>query len=169
MQCLAVGGPRSKQIDHFDPRRKKDLIQKYTNLFLASAHCNGAKSDTWPTTQEEKKGIRFLNCCRERDYGAVIFEDPTTHMLEGTTPAARWHIEMLDLNADHLITERADRARLRKLLTEKSLMPRPGFDTEQLSACIEALRKLVESMIPPIPSRPAQTDKTCLPKKHSPA
>ena len=98
------------EVDHFDPRRKKDLIQNYNNLFPASRHCNGKKSDTWPNKAERAAGCRFLNPCEEMDYGEQIFEDPVTHRLLGTTPAAVWHIRVCGLNADQLVAERKRRA-----------------------------------------------------------
>jgi hypothetical protein len=193
MQYLLGRGQRSIQIDHFDPRRKRDVVQDYDNLFLAvmgqwrggmpsrahyerpvgsgavrrfphatgplllaSAHCNSAKSDNWPSAAQERCGVRFLNCCREQDYGAVLFEHRTTHLLVGTTPAAKYHIEMLDLNADHLVQERSERARLRDLLDHRpALLRLPHYD-EHLVDVIDALRRCVEEMIPPIPAPPDQ-------------
>ena len=63
------------EIDHFDPRKKEDFIQQYENLFLAKRHCNGAKSKFWPSGAEQALGLRYLNPCREQDYGVHIFED----------------------------------------------------------------------------------------------
>jgi hypothetical protein len=99
------------EVDHFDPRRIKDLIQSYANLFPASRHCNGKKSDTWPSKTEQAAGLRFLNPCEEKDYDELIFENPQTRELVGVTPAARWHIRVCGLNADHLIQERRRRAK----------------------------------------------------------
>ncbi len=98
------------EVDHFDPRLKKELIQDYNNLFPASRHCNGKKSDIWPNKEELAAGCRFLNPCEELDYGEQIFEDPETHRLVGTTPAAIWHIRVCGLNADNLVHERKRRA-----------------------------------------------------------
>ena len=97
------------QVDHFDPRQKKDKIQVYSNLFLSDAHCNGAKHDKWPTKEERALGCRFLNCCDEQDYDEVIFEDPTTHLLVGTSVAARYHIDVIDLNDPGLVGQRQAR------------------------------------------------------------
>ena len=77
------------EVDHFDPRLKKALIQDYENLFPASRHCNGKKGSHWPTKTESANGCRFLNPCKEIDYGKQIFENPTTHELIGTTKAAK--------------------------------------------------------------------------------
>jgi hypothetical protein len=106
------------EVDHFDPKQKKDLIQNYNNLFPASRLVNITKSDSWPTASEQDKGLRFLNPCTEKDYDHVIFEDQRTHLLIGTTPAARWHIRMCGLNAHKLREERARRAEYLELLRD---------------------------------------------------
>jgi len=98
-------------IDHFDPRQKRDSIQDYNNLFLATRFCNGKKGKRWPTKAEKDAGCRFLNPCEEIDYGEHIFEDPNSHELVGVSLAAKWHIRMLGLNAPHFVRERAERAR----------------------------------------------------------
>ena len=140
------------EVDHFDPRRKKDLIQNYNNLFPASRHCNGKKSDIWPSNTERAAGCRFLNPCEEMDYGEHIFEDPTTHELVGVTPAARWHIRMCGLNADHLIQER--RRRAKHWRTIKSVAIKVMGDYYRASEMAQSFREEVELMIPPIASLP---------------
>lgn len=137
------------EVDHFDPRRKKDLRQEYDNLFPASRHCNGKKSDHWPTKLELTAGCRFLNPCEEMDYGEQIFEDPQTHLVVGITPAARWHIRMCGLNDDSLVGERAKRAKYRDLLENTSI--RIKKEAQDLLPLIESFRQEVEKMIPPIP------------------
>ena len=154
MQYLQGGGTSSIHIDHHDPRQKKELFQDYDNLFLASAHCNMAKSDTWPTLEERQRGIRFLNCCKERDYGCVIFEDPETHQLVGSTPAARYHIAILDLNADHLVADRSDRSRFRNMLEKEPVILKTNCDNERLTQVVEGFRNCVKRLIPPIPPPP---------------
>jgi len=145
------------EVDHFDPRQKKDLIQKYDNLFPASRHCNGKKSDAWPTKEERDAGCRFLNPCEEMDYGEQIFEDPVTHRLIGTTPAAIWHIRICGLNADRLINERSRRAKYRKTLSGRAISAKRGIMPETVRDVISNLREEVELMIPPIPPPPLKT------------
>ena len=98
------------EVDHFDARLKKEVQQKYENLFLASRHCNGAKRDR-PTAKERALGLRFINPCKEWDYGKHIFEDKKTHQLVGVTPEGIYHIRCCDLNAPHLVEERRDRVK----------------------------------------------------------
>jgi hypothetical protein len=137
------------EIDHFNPNKKRNLIQQYENLFLATRHCNGAKRDRWPSNKERQLGVRFLNCCEETDYGVHIFEDPQTHELVGITPAGRYHVRNCDLNAPHLVEERAERAKLWRLLEGIPVrIKQQGWSlpTEAL-----ALNDVADKMIPRIP------------------
>lgn len=137
-------------VDHFDPRRKNDKVQVYSNLFLADARCNEAKSDDWPSDVELKGGCRFLNCCNEVDYGNVIFEDPTTHLLIGTTPAARYHIEKIDLNCPDLVALRKRRfGHWEKLVeAEKDRGKNPRLD-KVLDEALEMLKDAIPIIDPP--------------------
>jgi hypothetical protein len=151
-----AGGLKCMEIDHFDARKKTDFIQDYENLFLATRHCNGAKSKFWPTPGEQAMGLRYLNPCREHDYGEHILEDAATHLLVGVTPAGRYHIRMCDLNADHFVAERRERAEIWKLLrstvtVKRNQLPRMAVDLA------EALRKQAEQMIPEFPHPPKAT------------
>ena len=137
-------------VDHFDPRQKKKLDQSYDNLFLADAHCNNRKSDIWPT-RSQRKTVRFLNCCKEKDYGEQIFEDPVTHKLVATTPSADYHITIIDLNAPHLIYAREKRRRLRAVLNMPAILKKTEFTSIEP---LEDLMRLAERMIPDIPAPP---------------
>jgi hypothetical protein len=156
---LHAGGIRSMDVDHFDFRCKKDVNQDYNNLFLATRHCNGAK---WarPTAKERAAGLRFLNPCKEMDYGVHIFEDPVTHQLVGTTAVGKYHIRCCDLNAEHLVRERSDRAEIHALLeTKRVTFQHPGsFD--RASEEIRLLMQQVEKMIPEFPYLPSQPSPT---------
>lgn len=136
------------EVDHFNPKRKNDPIQQYTNLFLSTRHCNGAKRDRWPSKKDRQLGARFLNCCLEADYGLHIFEDPDTHALVGVTPEGRYHVRNCDLNAPHLVEERAERAKLWRLLDAQPLRIKQGWSLPNEA---QALRVAVETMIPRIP------------------
>jgi len=140
------------EVDHFNPTLPGRLGNKYSNLFLSTRHCNLKKHAYWPTPADQKKGIRFLNCCEEMDYGVHIFENPETHELVGVTPAGRYHIIACDLNADHLVTERRERSLLRALLTRTVAIVRPTADLGSLRASLKLLGSIVDRMIPPIRS-----------------
>lgn len=144
-------GARTMEVDHFNPTPGQSR-NSYENLFLATRHCNGSKSNTWPSKQLRRKGVYLINPCMELDYGKHIFEHPLTHRLIGVTPAGRFHITVCDLNADHLIQERRDRAEIWDCLEKipVSVKPHAAFPDEQC----ELLRKQAERMIPRIPYIP---------------
>jgi hypothetical protein len=147
-----AGGLTHMEVDHFNPTLRSRLRNKYCNLFLSTRHCNLKKHAYWPTPADQNKGIRFLNCCEEMDYGVHIFENPETHELVGVTPAGRYHIIACDLNADHLVTERRERSLLRALLTRTVAIVRPTADLGSLRANLKLLGSIVDRMIPPIRS-----------------
>lgn len=142
------------EIDHFNPHLAGTSRHKYSNLFLATRHCNGSKSDNWPSKSARKKGIRLLNPCEEVDYGVHIVEHPETHRLIGLTAAGDFHITTCDLNAIHLIEERRDRANIHKLLEETGLTAKGNFGNLTALEPIQLLRKEFDKMIPLIPYLP---------------
>jgi hypothetical protein len=142
------------EVDHFDPRLKKELWHHTDNLLPASRLCNNKKGTHWPKKEEELAGCRFLNPCLEQDYGEQIFELPDCHILIGTTPAAKWHIRMCGLNAPNLIDERKRRALHLQRLEAMPITVKK--DSEQIKELISSLRNEVELMIPVIPP-PART------------
>jgi hypothetical protein len=146
-----AGGARCMEVDHFDPRLKRNKIQQYANLMLASRHCNGAKSDTWPTSEQALRGVRLINPCLEHDYGVHIVEDPETHELVEVTPPGRYQILVCDLNAPHLVLERTQRAQLRQRLASM-LTWRRGTNLRDVLGLLTALEQIVDRMIPPIPA-----------------
>ncbi|TVP75263.1 MAG: HNH endonuclease [Puniceicoccaceae bacterium] len=110
-----MGGETCLEVEHFDPRRKKDKIQRYSNLLLSCRHCNLKKSTKWPTEEQYRKGIYFIDPTIELDYGKHIFEDPETHEVFGVTPAGKWQILQMDLNAGFLVRKRKERAEWNKI------------------------------------------------------
>src|SRR5258708_40289089 len=79
-------GYKCMEADHFNPNLRGPARNDYSNLFPATRHCNGSKSDSWPDAHFTRLGARFLNPTKEQDYGAHIFEDTTSYELIGTTP-----------------------------------------------------------------------------------
>jgi hypothetical protein len=146
------------EIDHFDPTIPGRARNQYENLFLSSRFCNGRKQGNWPEPIERAKGVRFLNCCEELDYGKHIFEDPETHCVFGVTAAGRYHIRILDLNAPHLVEERAERAHYRYLLFKASKMVK---QPEPAVAAFRALKVQVGYLIPEIVYRRPPTGFIC--------
>ena len=139
-------------IDHFDPRGKRKYLQPYENLFLACRHCNGKKSSQWPSPELKALGIRFLDCTVESDYGEHIFEDPDSHEVFGVTPAGKYHVRVLDLNADIFIKHRTLRAQLQIFLSQTPVIVKRGSFAE-ISGLVSVMIAQLQLMIPVIPYR----------------
>lgn len=155
MEHVRDFGTRTMEVDHFNPTLKHPARNRHGNLIAATRHCNGFKSQTWPSLDKLAKGLRFINPYEEKDYGLHILENLKTGELVGKTPAGRWHIEMLDLNTEHLVQKRLDRTRLANALKKCAYVsgadPTNGiYDalTELLPAVNEAI---LSKMIPVIP------------------
>lgn len=146
-----IGTETEMHVDHFDPRRKKLKRQEYSNLFLADAHCNCAKGETWPTAEDQAAGCHFLNCCDEYDYGKSIFEDPITHELIGTTPAAIYHIDTIDLNDPGLIAERKSRA---EIFSRLDHLKKGSKHSSDMAESVNRLIEMAKDLIPVIPAPP---------------
>lgn len=152
------------EVDHFNPKLTGAERHRYENLFLATRHCNLAKRDHWPTDEDLAAGIRFLNPCEEQDYGVHLFEDPATHELVGVTPAGRWHIEILLLNASHLVEERRRRTRFQQLqsgmaaLVSRLEEHADPVEPDRRQAILDLIQRIdlhseeLEVMIPEIPA-----------------
>lgn len=145
-----AGGKGGMDIDHHNPNLSHPKKNAYTNLFLATRHCNGKKGKTWPTAEQREAGIRFLNPCDEEDYGVHLFEDPDTFEIWGSTPAGKYHVRMLDLNAGHLVGERRRRHELRNFCKLPQLVT--ALRDDALNGVRTFLRE-VDEMIPLIPQK----------------
>lgn len=143
-----AGGESGMHVDHFNPRIRGRKRNHYTNLMIASAHCNLRKSNQWPSSSDELQGLRFLNCTEERDYGAHLYEDRTTGRLYGSTPAGRYHIEAMDLNSPYLCEKRRQRTHLRALRDGQFI----DLPIEGLLPQIRAFKKAIDELIPEIES-----------------
>jgi HNH endonuclease len=151
-QRRAGGSPMSMEIDHFDPTIKGRDRHCYENLFLSTRYCNNKKHGNWPTDEQQARGVRFLNCCNEVDYGEHIFEDPDTYELVGVTPEGRYQIRTLDLNAAHFVDERRLRTQIRQLLFEEHKIVK---ESDAAIRVFHILKTELNYLIPPIEPPPA--------------
>ena len=156
LQHVLDVGRKSMEVDHFNPELRHPFRNRHGNLIAASRHCNGAKSDTWPTEDDRKANLYIINPYEEPDYGKHIVEDQSTGFLIGKTPAGKWHIVTLDLNADHLVTKRLDRTHLRNTFLAAALAS--GVDRSNamfngvLAMLAEANKSILPKLIPELPA-----------------
>jgi hypothetical protein len=147
-----AGGIRHMEIDHFDPTLRGAARDAYSNLMLATRHCNNMKKNGWPTASQIAAGIRLLNPTKEPDYGRHIFEDSQTHELIGVTPEGSYHIDILDLNHETFMSERRDRAIYFDLCGSAPITLTGQLNT--LQSLLGILRRQFERFIPYIPPPP---------------
>lgn len=143
-----AGGIRHMEIDHFDPTLRGAARDAYSNLMLATRHCNNMKKNA----SQIATGIRLLNATKELDYGRHIFEDPQTHELVGVTPGGSYHIDILDLNHGTFVSERRDRAIYFEVCGRAAVTLTGQLDT--LQSVLGILRRQFERFIPYIPPPP---------------
>lgn len=110
------GGPKRMEVDHFNPKSKKRRRQRYSCFVLSSNHCNGSKSNTWPSKKERDQGFYLVNPRKELLYERHVREDRESGRLVPITIAGAYNIEILDLNAPHLCELRTLRTKLRNLI-----------------------------------------------------
>jgi HNH endonuclease len=148
-----AGGIRHMEIDHFDPHLKGMARDAYSNLMLATRHCNNMKNDDAPFAHTLGSGTRLLNPTKEADYGHHIFEDPKTHELVGTTAVGKYHIDILDLNHETFVWERRKRALYLTICGGSPITVLGSFDRLQQS--LKLLHDQFALLIPYIPPPPA--------------
>jgi len=99
------------KIDHHFPTSKGEPHIHYDNLFLSCDRCNHHKIDWWPSPKEFQRGVRYLNCCIEIEYGQHIFEKMDGNLVSNS-PQGKYHIRMLKLSRPDLVRLRLKRREL---------------------------------------------------------
>ena len=93
------GGFQYFQIDHFRPVKLfPALINVYDNLYYACHWCNRAKSETWPSEQQQVDQYRFVDPCAEDLYKEHVRLIPDTGKLEPKSRAGDYTIREIQLN-----------------------------------------------------------------------
>ena len=145
------------EVDHFNPLLTGPIRNRHGNLLAASRNCNGAKAKQWPKPEQLAKGLRLLNPYHEVDYGVHLVEDRETGEIVGLTPAGKWHLMVVGLNAPHLVRAR----RRRTVLTNKFLEAASATSLDATSKSMEALKmclndvsaEILPTAIPALPAR----------------
>jgi hypothetical protein len=103
-----VTGTSCLDLEHFNPTLTGKARHRYDNLMVGTHLSNMAKRKIWPSLSDRRKGIRFLNPCKEQDYGTHLFEDPISHRIVSSTPAGRFHIVACNLNDETYVWYRPE-------------------------------------------------------------
>lgn len=138
----AYGLRRSMSIDHFRPKTHfKELIADYGNLYYCCGPCNDRKSNHWPDAKQRKRGMRFVDVCREEwnDHLEVIND-----VIAAKTSAGRYTCEKLKFDRPGLIQRiRGLRIAIEAAENELRRIDRMRqHDGDLLSA--DSLRELIE-------------------------
>jgi hypothetical protein len=149
-----LGGLGGLHVEHFNPNLKKEEIQAYENLFPVSHTCNTVKGKKWPSDEELRAGLRFLNCCEEIDYGEHIVENATSHELVPTSPAASFHLRWCGLKGgktgEYFRTQRQERTKLWQILETYGVTPENADFVQVPDALVQAMINVAQELIPPI-------------------
>ncbi len=116
---LLAHGQENFELDHFRPKSLfHSLLHDFFNLYYTCHRCNHRKHDSWPNTELEAAGYRFIDYCRE--HFSAHFQETDDGRWHPLTNAATYTLEKLDLNRPHLVRIRA---LLRAIARQKGLLP----------------------------------------------
>lgn len=105
---LYAAGEQNFELDHFCPQKEcPKLRRNFYNLYYACHPCNNIKRAKWPDAQLLKRGICFVDLCKD-DFEAHFKERPDGQW-DGLTESGKYTIDALNLNRKHLV-------QIRKLL-----------------------------------------------------
>jgi len=151
-------GASGMEIDHFNPTLTGRRRHVYGNLFPGAGSCNLSKSNTWPDADDLAVGMRYLNPCKEIDYGEHIFEERESGLLVATSTAGFYQIVNLGLNDSHFVRLRLDRTDLCERLYSNMFALRDRLadveNLEHVEVVIKSLNVQLSKMIPFIPEPP---------------
>ncbi len=98
------------EIDHYKPREKFHQDRnKYSNLMWSCEKCNGAKSDYFPSTEQQRKNYVVMRSDEEDPSAHYRVED---FQLKGIDNKGEFNIERLNLNRLMLRELRQIRAKM---------------------------------------------------------
>lgn len=100
------------EIDHHRPLNPPAEVQQdfkrlknvYSNLYWTCGKCNSEKGNTWPTEEQYRANVRFLDPCLEDHQEHWDVQDDGT--LAATTRTGQYTIRHIRLNRRFLVTMR---------------------------------------------------------------
>jgi hypothetical protein len=149
-------GDHNIEVDHFNPSAKGAKRHRYGNLYPAYSACNNAKRKAWPKKRDLEKRRRYLDCCKEEDYGVHLFEDAATGELLATTPEGVYHAENCSLFSEWLKLKRRERTEDAQVISglKKIAATLSGPELKAMNDNIDLLQRRLNTAIPPIKALP---------------
>jgi hypothetical protein len=99
---LLAGGEENFEMDHFRAKsRFPDLENDFYNMYYACHPCNHIKRDYWPPADLQARGITIVDLCND-DF-ATHFRIVADGTWDGLSESAKYTIEILRLNRQHLV------------------------------------------------------------------
>jgi len=137
-----LGGEEGMTVDHFKPQRRYPALRlSWSNLYYACSICNSHYKKDCPTPEEEARGERFVDPCKEDpDEHFRLVRDPDTGdrcRVHPLSPTAQYVIFRLKLNA-----RKSLRDFWRLLDQEESrLLGRQNEIRQRLEDCWQTIRR----------------------------
>lgn len=104
----SFGGIRNFHVEHYKPKAKDkfpELINEYSNLFVACSICNCFKSDDWPNEPSTLLDNHAFPDPSKIDYSSFL-EHNSNAVVESKNITGKYIIQKLFLNRPQLILER---------------------------------------------------------------
>src|SRR5579871_1008119 len=158
-----LGGEAGCCIDHHRPMHgqyaRLDLFADYNNLYWCCRECNENKGDAWPSPEDYKAGLRFLDPCQPQDDHNLHWRVLPSGVLEPLTPTGRYTIRKLKLWRPFLQHHRAKIFRLQEeaRLLEGRLDAK-SLSVRQRSLIEQHLNDIKQWLEPSIFDRPRDDD-----------
>jgi hypothetical protein len=101
---IVSSGEDNFELDHFRPKSNPlfaSLINDFYNIYYSCHVCNHYKGNSWPDSDLEIAGYRFVDPCKER-FSAHFKEEPDGRW-SALTKAGEYTEAKLRLNRKHLV------------------------------------------------------------------
>lgn len=148
----SFGGIRNFHVEHYKPKAKDkfpELINEYSNLFVACSICNCFKSDDWPDEPSTLLNNHAFPDPSKIDY-CNFLEHNNHAVVESNHVTGRYIIQKLFLNRPQLILERRSYYLNEELKRESEKLKNIGLqlkDQYNSDPGIDAMLIMIETTI----------------------
>ncbi len=111
-------GPDVFGADHFRPYKQFPALDCiYDNLYYCCNKCNSYKGTSWPTAEQQAKGLTFVDPCAEDPY-AVHFRIDSFGAASPLSEAGKYSLRIIRLNREECRRFRKKRESVRNRIRE---------------------------------------------------